>query len=73
MKYSVSLDSEDWDFVWSVLSNSYEGLEGEMADSFEQSRKIMHKIDLAATQAAKRHSKVDHSGALEIIAKGLDK
>lgn len=84
MKYSVSLDSKDWDFIWSALHSLYEGCEDDEAlkGSYKKSREIMRKLDLADARAQKRAQnleakrlakmdEVDHSEAEAIIARKL--
>lgn len=84
MKYSVSLDSKDWDFIWATLANTYEGCYDDetLKDGYKQSREIMRKLDLADARAQKRAQnleakrlakmdEVDHSEAEAIIARKL--
>lgn len=74
MKYSVSLDSKDWGFIWMSLATTYEGCYDDeaLADDYEKSREIMRKLDLAKARAQKRATnKVDHSAAEAIIARKL--
>ena len=88
MKYSVSLNDKEWDFVYCALNMLYEEWGCGYAKSsyehkqYEKSRKIMAKLDEAKAQAKKKEqvrasisktTKLDHSAAEEIIAKKFGK
>ena len=88
MKYSVSLDSKEWDFIYCAIDMLYEEYGYGYAKSswehkqYEKSRKIMTKLNEAEAQAkqkkqvctsASKTTKLDHSAAEEIIAKKFGK
>lgn len=86
MKYSVSLNDKEWDFIYGAIDMLYREWGYGYAKSsyeyktYEKSRKIMAKLAEALAQAkekkqvrasASKATKLDHSEAEEIIARKL--